>query len=114
MRARPITHTHCADELDNASRLAQVSAAAVPAERPGQLRETLVGRALYIAASYFNHSCEPNCIMTRPFSGQRKRQGGETDACCVSALRDIQVQWLPRVVFMCSAALNLCMQYALG
>lgn len=90
----PIGYNHSADELDNASRLAQLSAAAVPADRPGQLRETLGGRELYIAASYFNHSCEPNCIMTRPFSGQRKRQGGEADACCVSALRDIQVQRL--------------------
>ena len=114
MRAIPITYTYSADKLDDASRLAQVSAAAVPADKPGQFREALVGRELYIAASYFNHSCEPNCIMTRPFSGQRKRQGGETDACCVSALRDIRVQWLPCDEFMCSTAPKLYMQYALG
>lgn len=42
-----------------------------PMDAPGSLRRpqstkervVLVGRELYIAASYFNHSCRPNCFM---------------------------------------------------
>ncbi|KAK9811310.1 hypothetical protein WJX72_001575 [[Myrmecia] bisecta] len=35
----------------------------VPVERP--CREELIGRELYITASYFNHSCAPNCMVVR-------------------------------------------------
>ncbi|KAL0037294.1 hypothetical protein WJX79_000145 [Trebouxia sp. C0005] len=45
-------------------------------------KEDVVGREMYITASFFNHSCEPNCI--------KKRVHGHSGLASVTALRDIK------------------------
>ena len=47
-------------------------------------KEEVIGREMYITASFFNHSCEPNCVKTR-------KQGSAQGIAAVTALRDIQV-----------------------
>ena len=51
-------------------------------------KEDVVGREMYITASFFNHSCEPNCI--------KKRVHGHSGLASVTALRDIKVNTLPK------------------
>lgn len=46
-------------------------------------REDVVGREMYITASFFNHSCEPNCI-------KRRLVGQQSGVATVTALRDIK------------------------
>ena len=46
-------------------------------------REDVVGREIYITASFFNHSCEPNCVKNRLF-------GLQSGVASVTALRDIK------------------------
>lgn len=59
-------------------------AGAGPAQRAQRAakrhREELIGRELHIAASFFNHSCAPNCVVHRGWGTAR-----------ISALRDIKV-----------------------
>lgn len=50
-------------------------------ERPA--KEDVVGREMYITASFFNHSCEPNCI-------KRRLHGQQSGVAAVSALRDVK------------------------
>lgn len=50
-------------------------------ERPA--KEDVVGRQMYITASFFNHSCEPNCI-------KRRSHGQQSGVAAVSALKDIK------------------------
>ena len=47
-------------------------------------KEEVIGREMYISASFFNHSCEPNCVKTRD-------QGTAHGIAAVTALRDIEV-----------------------
>lgn len=48
------------------------------------VREDVVGREIYITASFFNHSCEPNCVKHRLL-------GPQSGVASVTALRDIKV-----------------------
>ena len=50
-------------------------------QRPA--KEDVVGREIYITASFFNHSCEPNCI-------KRRLHGQQSGVATVTALRDIK------------------------
>ena len=50
-------------------------------EKPA--KEDVVGREMYITASFFNHSCEPNCI-------KRRLAGQQSGVATVTALRDIK------------------------
>ena len=51
-------------------------------EKPA--KEDVVGREIYITASFFNHSCEPNCIKHRLLGQQ------QSGVATVTALRDIK------------------------
>ncbi|KAL0020473.1 hypothetical protein WJX77_008581 [Trebouxia sp. C0004] len=46
-------------------------------------KEDVIGREMYITASFFNHSCEPNCVKTRV-------HGQHSGLATVTALRDIK------------------------
>lgn len=52
-------------------------------------------RAFLCAAAYINHSCAPNCIMHRPFSGREPQAFHDTTigTAVVKTLRDIQVSF---------------------
>lgn len=54
-------------------------------EKPA--KEDVVGREMYITASFFNHSCEPNCI-------KRRLVGQQSGVAVVTALRDIKASRL--------------------
>ena len=51
-------------------------------------KEDVVGREMYITASFFNHSCEPNCV-------KKRVHGQHSGLASVTALRDIKVNTLP-------------------
>ena len=53
---------------------------AVPAK---QTKEDVIGREVYITASYFNHSCEPNCV-------KNHAHGQQAGIASATALRDIK------------------------
>ena len=55
-----------------------------PKERPP--KEDVVGREMYITASFFNHSCEPNCV-------KRRLHGQQSGVAVVTALRDIKASY---------------------
>ena len=46
-------------------------------------KEDVIGREMYITASYFNHSCEPNCVKTRTHEHQ-------SGTASVTSLMDIK------------------------
>ena len=50
-------------------------------------KEDVIGREMYITASFFNHSCEPNCI-------KKRVHGQHSGLALVTALRDIKVNAL--------------------
>ncbi|KAL3157833.1 hypothetical protein ABBQ32_012253 [Trebouxia sp. C0010 RCD-2024] len=54
-----------------------------PPARQKPAKEDVVGREMYITASFFNHSCEPNCIKHRLL-------GQQSGIATVTALRDIK------------------------
>lgn len=57
-----------------------------PAGRPAEksFKEDVIGREMYITASFFNHSCEPNCVKQRLL-------GQQSGVATITALRDIKV-----------------------
>lgn len=55
-------------------------------------KEDVVGREMYITASFFNHSCEPNCVKHRLL-------GQQSGIATVTALRDIKAS--PRSLWNC-------------
>lgn len=48
-----------------------------------QAKEDVIGREMYITASFFNHSCEPNCV-------KKRAHGQHSGLASVTALRDIK------------------------
>lgn len=53
--------------------------------------EEVIGREMYITASLFNHSCEPNCVKRRE---QGQALGQAQSMAAVTALRDIEVSFV--------------------
>ncbi len=51
-------------------------------------KEDVIGREMFITASFFNHSCEPNCV-------KKRVHGRHSGLASVTALRDIKVNALP-------------------
>ena len=60
----------------------KICAQQLPA-RQKPAKEDVVGREMYITASFLNHSCEPNCIKHRLL-------GQQSGIATVTALRDIK------------------------
>ena len=54
-------------------------------------KEDVIGREMYITASFFNHSCEPNCV-------KKRVHGQHSGLASVTALRDIKVNTLPKLM----------------
>ena len=57
-------------------------------QRP--VKEDVIGREMYITASFFNHSCEPNCVKHRSL-------GQQSGVATITALRPIEARSLPFV-----------------
>ena len=69
-------------QIDFATKKCSKRPVRLPAkERPA--KEDVVGREMYITASFFNHSCEPNCV-------KRCLHGQQSGVATVTALRDIK------------------------
>ena len=58
-------------------------------------KEDVIGREMYITASFFNHSCEPNCV-------KKRVHGQHSGLASVTALRDIKVNSLPQLMHLLS------------
>ncbi len=56
-------------------------------------KEDVIGREMFITASFFNHSCEPNCV-------KKRVHGQHSGLASVTALRDIKVNNLPNLVHL--------------
>ncbi|KAL3159851.1 hypothetical protein ABBQ38_010252 [Trebouxia sp. C0009 RCD-2024] len=56
-------------------------------------KEAVVGREMYITASFFNHSCEPNCVKHRLL-------GQQSGIATVTALRDIKASQMHAAILL--------------